>query len=63
MGEVIFKDGVIQTGYRVKIPKSVIDTLGLKIRQKVVLKFDPDKRILILEEDKEEESMGGKRKK
>ncbi|MGV8152524.1 MAG: hypothetical protein ACP5OG_05575 [Candidatus Nanoarchaeia archaeon] len=51
MAEVIFKDGVIQTGYRIKIPKSIVDTLNLKVRQKIVLKFDPDKKTIVVEED------------
>jgi hypothetical protein len=61
MGEVIFKDCVIQTGFRIKIPKSIIDTLNLKIRDKIVIRFDPDKRSFIIEEDKEEK--GVKQKK
>ena len=52
MTEIIFKGGVIQTGFRVKIPKAIIDTLNLKVRDKITIKFDADKRILIIEEDK-----------
>ena len=56
MGEIVFKDNSIQTGFRIKIPKAVVDTLGLKIKQKIKVRFDVDKRVLIVEEDK-----GGKR--
>ena len=40
MKEMIFKDGKIQKGYRVKIPKAIVDTLELKEGQEVVVKFD-----------------------
>lgn len=53
MAEVVFKDNSIQTGYRIKIPKAIIDTLGLKTGQKIRIRFDADKRILIIEEDKD----------
>lgn len=52
MGEIIFKDNSIQTGHRIKIPKAIIDTLGLKIKQKIKIRFDADKRVVIIEEDK-----------
>jgi hypothetical protein len=52
MAEVIFKGGKIQTGFRIKIPKSIIDTLNLKVSQKIVVKFDVDKKKLTIEEDK-----------
>lgn len=52
MSEVLFKDLKIQVGDRVKIPKAVIDTLNFKTGQKLILKFDVDKRKIILEEDK-----------
>tara|TARA_Y100000310_G_scaffold240192_1_gene244031 strand:- start:5643 stop:5846 length:204 start_codon:yes stop_codon:yes gene_type:complete len=51
MTEIIFKDNSIQTGHRIKIPKAVIDTLELNEGQKIKIKFDVDKRILIIEED------------
>lgn len=51
MGEVLFKDGKIQTGDRVKIPKAVMDTLNLRSGQKIIIKFDPDKKRIIIEED------------
>ncbi len=51
MGEVIFRDNSIQTGFRIKIPKAVVDTLNLKKGQKIKIKFDSDKRTLIIEED------------
>ena len=51
MTEVIFKDNCIQTGFRIKIPKAIIDTLELKKGQKIKIRFDSGKRILIIEED------------
>ena len=49
MVDIIFKDNKIQTGYRVKIPKAIIDTLGLKEGQDVVILFDPVKKKMVLE--------------
>jgi len=51
MAEIIFKDNCIQTGFRIKIPKAIIDTLELRKGQKIKIRFDVDKRILIVEED------------
>ena len=51
MAEIIFKDNCVQTGYRIKVPKAIIDTLGLKIKQKIKIRFDADKKIIIIEED------------
>jgi len=56
MGEIIFKDGILQVGYRIKIPKAIVDTLNLKIKDKVIIKFDVDKKRIIVEEDKENKS-------
>lgn len=55
MGEIIFKDNTIQTGHRVKIPKAIIDTLGLKVKQKIIIKFDSDAKVMLLEVDDEKE--------
>lgn len=52
MVEVLFKDGKIQTGDRVKIPKAVMDTLGIRAGEKVLIKFDPEKRRIVIEEAK-----------
>ena len=52
MVEINFKDNKIQKGYRIKIPKAIVDTLNLKEGQKIIIKFDPIKKILIVEEDK-----------
>lgn len=52
MAEIIFKGCVIQTGYRVKIPKAIIDTLNLKPRDKIIIKFDAERRLIIIEEEK-----------
>jgi len=53
MVEIIFKDNKIQKGFRVKIPKAIVDTLNLKEGEKVVVKFDAVKKKLLVEvEDK-----------
>jgi len=53
MKEIIFKDGKIQKGHRVKIPKAIIDTLELKEGQKILIKFDVTKKNLTLEVEDE----------
>jgi len=50
--EIIFNDNSIQTGYRVKIPKAIIDTLELKEGEKIRIKFDSDKKRIIIEGDR-----------
>ncbi|MAH46540.1 hypothetical protein CMI37_11985 [Candidatus Pacearchaeota archaeon] len=62
MAEILFKDNKIQTGYRVKIPKAVVDTLELKEGQGIEIRFNIDKRLLIIEEDKVEKVNIGKSK-
>ncbi|MBD3253219.1 hypothetical protein GF386_05785 [Candidatus Pacearchaeota archaeon] len=52
MAEVVFKGGKIQTGDRVKIPKAIMDTLNLKSGGRIVIKFDPEERRVIVEEEK-----------
>ncbi len=52
MAEILFKDNRIQTGFRVKLPKAIIDTLNLKSGEKIIIKFDADKRSILIEEDK-----------
>ena len=49
MAEIIFKDNSIQTGHRIKIPKAIIDTLDLKVKQKIEIKFDVDKKRMVVE--------------
>ncbi|MBT6689752.1 hypothetical protein HN903_00290 [archaeon] len=49
MAEIIFKDKSIQTGYRVKIPKAIVDTLDLKVKQKIEIRFDVDKKTIVVE--------------
>ena len=51
MSEIIFKDNSIQTGHRIKIPKAIIDTLDLKIKQKITIRFDVDKRSILVRVD------------
>jgi len=52
MAEVLFKDGKIQVGDRVKIPKAIIDTLNIKKGQKILIKFNSEKREIIIKEEK-----------
>jgi bifunctional DNA-binding transcriptional regulator/antitoxin component of YhaV-PrlF toxin-antitoxin module len=51
MKEVVFKDGKVQKGHRVKIPKAIIDTLDIKEGDKVTIKFDVGSKKLVLEVD------------
>ncbi len=53
MVEITFKDNKIQKGFRIKIPKAIVDTLEIKEGQKIILKFDPIKKKILVEEDKE----------
>ncbi len=52
MAEILFKGGKVQTGYRIKIPKAIVDTLNLKVGEKIIIKFDAAKRIFVAKEDK-----------
>ncbi|MCX6750039.1 MAG: hypothetical protein NTZ83_01125 [Candidatus Pacearchaeota archaeon] len=52
MVEITFKDNKIQKGYRIKIPKAIVDTLNLKEGAKIILKFDPINKKIIVEEEK-----------
>lgn len=54
MAETIFKDNKIQTGHRIKIPKAIIDTLDLKVGQKIRIRFDAGKETMIVEVEDEE---------
>jgi len=54
MSEIIFKDNSIQTGHRIKIPKAIVDTLDLKVKQKIKIRFDVDKGNMLVEVDDEE---------
>ncbi len=48
---IIFKDNKIQKGYRIKIPKAIIDTLNIKEGEKIRVEFDPNKKELIIKEE------------
>ena len=48
MVEIVFRDKCIQTGHRIKIPKAIIDTLDLKVRQKVEIRFDAGKKKFVV---------------
>lgn len=52
MVEITFKDNKIQKGHRIKIPKAIVDTLNLKEGAKIILKFDPINKKIIVEEEK-----------
>jgi len=54
MVEVVFKGGKIQTGDRVKIPKAIMDTLKINNGKRVIIKFDPGIRKIIIQEEKKE---------
>lgn len=54
MVEIIFKDKCIQTGYRIKIPKAIVDTLDLRVKQKIRIRFNVNKGSMIVEVDDEE---------
>ena len=49
MAETIFRDNSIQTGHRIKIPKAIVDTLDLKVRQKIVIRFDAETGKMVME--------------
>ena len=48
---IIFKDNKIQKGYRIKIPKAIIDTLNIKEGEKIRVEFDSNKKELIIKEE------------
>lgn len=50
--QIIFKDNKIQKGYRVKIPKAIVDTLKLREGEKIEVLFDAEKKELIIKEEK-----------
>lgn len=52
MAETIFKDNSIQTGHRIKIPKAIVDTLDLKVKQKIEIRFDADRGVMMVEVEK-----------
>ncbi len=53
MAETIFKDNSIQTGHRIKIPKANVDTLDLKIKDKIKIRFDAGKKRFVVEVEDE----------
>ena len=50
--EIVFKDGIIQKGDRVKIPKAVVDTLNLKEGQDILIKFNVQDKKMTVEFEK-----------
>jgi hypothetical protein len=51
--KIIFKDCCIQKGYRVKIPKAIVDTLNLTEGGKIIMEFNPSKDEIVIKEDRE----------
>ena len=49
MDEMIFKDGKVQKGHRIKIPKAIVDTLKVKEGEEVLIKFNLSKKKLTVE--------------
>ena len=54
MVEIIFKGCILQKGDRVKIPKPIIDTLNFKAGEKILIKFDAQKKLIVIEKEKKE---------
>lgn len=52
MTEIIFKGTKVQTGERIKIPQAIIDTMDIKKGDKLIIKFDPDKKTIKVEIEK-----------
>jgi bifunctional DNA-binding transcriptional regulator/antitoxin component of YhaV-PrlF toxin-antitoxin module len=53
MAEIIFRGGSVQKGDRIKIPPAIVDTLGLKPGEKIVILFDIEKKEIVIKEEKE----------
>lgn len=49
MKEMIFKDTKVQKGHRVKIPKAIVDTLGIEEGKEIEIKFDIAKNRLTID--------------
>lgn len=49
MKEMIFKDGKVQKGHRIKIPKAIIDTLDIPEGKEIEIKFDLAKNRLTID--------------
>lgn len=45
---MIFKDGKVQKGHRIKIPKAIIDTLVIEEGKDIEIKFDLAKKRLTI---------------
>ena len=56
MTDVLFKGCKIQTGFRIKIPKAIIDTLDIKENDDIVLKFNPEKKEINITLEKKKNS-------
>ncbi len=52
MAGIIFKGARIQKGFRVKIPKPIVDTLNLKSNENILIRFNLDEREIIIKVEK-----------
>ena len=52
MAGIIFKGARIQKGFRVKIPKPIVDTLNLKSNENILIKFNLDEKEIIIKVEK-----------
>lgn len=52
MAGIIFRGAKIQKGFRVKIPKPIVDTLNIKPSENILIKFDLDKKEIIIKVEK-----------
>ncbi len=55
MGEIVFKDNSIQKGHRIKIPKAIVDTLNLREGEKIKIRFDVDRKKMLIEVENEKD--------
>jgi hypothetical protein len=54
MADIIFKNKSIQVGHRVKIPQAIVDTLDLKVKQKLKISFDVETKKIVVEVEENE---------
>jgi hypothetical protein len=55
MADIIFKNKSVQVGHRVKIPQAIVDTLDLKVKQKLKISFDVETKKIVVEVEENEE--------
>lgn len=54
MADIIFKNNSIQVGHRIKIPQAIVDTLDLKVKQKLKIRFDAETKKIVVEVESNE---------